>query len=210
MLVAMPDRVRTDAVPRAAVAVILAREPDPGEPVLGRPLAGRSLLDRGIDAALAHAERVVVIGDVLTDRCWTRPLDRGGDLRPPLAEALAGVAPDAVVLVHDLAWATVRDDLWERVLASAGERPVVPAVAVTDTVRDRRGALVERSELRQCQSPRAHRRRSLESVVASGGGDDLAALARHDVEVVLVDGDEGARPLMHPRGLALASARIAA
>lgn len=209
MLVAMPDHVRTDTGPPAAVAVILAFEPQPCHPMLGRAVQGRSLLDRAIDTALVHATRAVVIGDATTDRCPTRPLERGGDLRGALGEVLAGVPDEAVIVVHDLVWATVGEQTWSRVLESAGERPVVPAVEVADTVRDARGALVERSELRQCQSPRAYRRGSLDQVMAPGGGDDLDALTRHGTEVALVDGDGAARPLLHPRDLALASARIA-
>ncbi len=191
------------------MAVILAFEPDRGDPLLQRPIAGGSLLDRTVDTATRHADRAVVIGDVTTGRCRSRPLDRGDDLGPVLAEVLADVPADAVILVHDLVWATVGEPTWKRVLRSTGERPVVPVVEVTDTVRDRDGTLVERSELRQCQSPRAYRRRSLDRVTALGGGDDLAALAYGAVEVVLVDGDPGARPLVHPRDLALVSARIA-
>ena len=143
-----------------------------------------------------------------------------------LAAALAAVPQADVVIVHDAARALTPPEVTQRVVAAvrAGHEAVVPALPVTDTVKEvevRRAGEPEpvvgtprRDRLRAVQTPQgfstpvlvaAHRagaeRAGDETLAAS---DDAGLVEACGGSVVVVAGDERAMKVTTPMDLALA------
>jgi 2-C-methyl-D-erythritol 4-phosphate cytidylyltransferase len=119
----------------------------------------------------------------------------GGETRSASVRAgLAAVPTDAgIVLVHDAARPRGSAGLWRRVIDAVeqGADAVVPAVPVTDTLREVGGGTLDRSRIVAVQTPqgfraevlrRAHRR-ELE------GTDDASLVEAVGGRVVVVDGE---------------------
>ena len=164
-------------------------------------------------------------------------VDPGGATRQrSVALGLAAgreLLPDAeVVLVHDAARCLTPPDLVTRVVAAvhAGHDAVIPALAVTDTIKavgapNEHGAepveaTVDRRVLRAVQTPqgfarslieRAHRegehRAAAESTAAS---DDAGLVEELGERVWVVPGDERALKITTPRDLAVADLMVRA
>jgi 2-C-methyl-D-erythritol 4-phosphate cytidylyltransferase len=119
----------------------------------------------------------------------------GGDNRSASVRAGLAALPDEVtlVLVHDAARPVPLVDVWRRVAEAleAGAPAVVPVVPVTDTLRERDGATVDRTRLVAVQTPQGFAADVLRAAHASGGDatDDAALAEAIGAKVVLVDGD---------------------
>ena len=154
------------------------------------------------------------------------PHSRQASVALGLAAALAAVPQADVVVVHDAARALTPPEVTRRVVAAvrAGHAAVVPALPVTDTVKEvetgvagepeRVVSTPRRSRLRAVQTPQgfetgtlvaAHRigveRAADESLAAS---DDAGLVEACGGSVVIVAGDERAVKVTTPMDLALA------
>jgi 2-C-methyl-D-erythritol 4-phosphate cytidylyltransferase/2-C-methyl-D-erythritol 2,4-cyclodiphosphate synthase len=136
---------------------------------------------------------------------------RGGSVRAGLtALAAAGLAEDALVLVHDAARPALTGELVDRVLAAAADSAgVVPALLVAETllgVEEGRvvPAVVDRSRVVGAQTPQLGRLGDLRRALAAGDfGDEASALAAAGVEVRVVAGEAANRKLTEPGDEAL-------
>ena len=154
------------------------------------------------------------------------PHSRQASVALGLAAALAAVPQADVVVVHDAARALTPPEVTRRVVAAvrAGHAAVVPALPVTDTVKEVEISVADepervvstprRSRLRAVQTPQgfetgtlvaAHRigaeRAADESLAAS---DDAGLVEACGGSVVVVAGDERAVKVTTPMDLALA------
>ncbi|HYN75659.1 MAG TPA: 2-C-methyl-D-erythritol 4-phosphate cytidylyltransferase [Candidatus Limnocylindria bacterium] len=174
-----------------------------------------SLLDRGLldDNEIGYgAELHVVAG--------------GSTRQESVAEALAMLADDIdVVLVHDAARALTPVSLVERVVAAvrAGADAVVPALAVTNTVKSVDSdevvtGTLDRSSLRSAQTPQGFRRSvlveaNLAAAAPTAAGapatDDAGLVERLGRRVLVVPGDPEAFKITRPLDLLLAQAILA-
>ncbi|MEV0261502.1 2-C-methyl-D-erythritol 4-phosphate cytidylyltransferase [Streptomyces sp. NPDC050617] len=248
----MPDRtavrtatartpVRTAAViPAAGRGVRLG----PGAPKALRALNGTPMLIHAVRAmAASRAVSLVVVVAPADGAAEVRNLldeyplaDRtdvlvvpGGDTRQESVRlGLAALPADiGAVLVHDAARPLVPADTVDAVVAAvrAGAPAVVPALPVTDTVKqvEPRPAgepepvvgTPDRSRLRAVQTPQGFDRATLaeahERVALEGDGatDDAGMVERLGVRVVLVPGHEEAFKVTRPLDLVLAEAVLA-
>jgi 2-C-methyl-D-erythritol 4-phosphate cytidylyltransferase len=183
------------------------------------PLAGRRVLDWSLAAARAAADGVVLVV----------PADRAGD-DEPLADAVvpgaatrsgsvrAGLAavPDAagVVVVHDGARPLADAATFAAVVAAvrAGADAALPGLPVSDTLRARTGALIDRDELVAVQTPQAFRAAALRWAHAGGAEatDDATLVEASGGKVVVVDGSPTNVKITHPTDLAVAEALLRA
>ena len=139
--------------------------------------------------------------------------------------ALERVLPEAeppgrtdIVLVHDAARCLVPVDVIRRVINAVrdGAEAAVPVVPVADTVKQVAGdtvvATVDRSALRQAQTPQGFRRDVLRRSYAALSGpvatDDAALAERSGATVRVVDGHPHAFKITGPRDLLLAEALL--
>lgn len=154
------------------------------------------------------------------------PRSRQASVALGLAAALAAVPQVDVVIVHDAARALTPPEVTQRVVAAvrAGHEAVVPALPVTDTVKEVEARSVgepepvvgtpRRDRLRAVQTPQgfstpvlvaAHRagaeRAGDEALAAS---DDAGLVEACGGSVVVVAGDERAMKVTTPMDLALA------
>lgn len=158
----------------------------------------------------AGAEEIVVVGDV------TGGIP-GGDRRRDSVEAgLLAIRSDAEwVLIHDAARPLATVSLVARVLDAAGAPGVdgvIPAIAVTDTLKEVSGAAVvgtvDRNKLRAVQTPQAFR---TEALVAAhrddpdaDATDDAGLIERMGGTVVTVDGETTNMKITYEGDLAVA------
>jgi 2-C-methyl-D-erythritol 4-phosphate cytidylyltransferase len=169
-----------------------------GKPKQFEPLAGRRVVDWSLFIARELTDHVVLV--VPADRTsQDEPLAdvvvAGGTTRSESVRAGLAALPDEVthVLVHDAARPVPVTDVWRRVLAALeqGADGAVPVVPVTDTLRERDGATVDRERFVAVQTPQGFRIDVLRAAHArQGDGTDDASLAEaNGAKVVLVDGD---------------------
>jgi 2-C-methyl-D-erythritol 4-phosphate cytidylyltransferase len=184
-----------------------------GERKQYQALGGARVLDWSLRAAAAHSAGVVLV--VPADLVGApEPLAScvvaGGATRSASVRAgLAAVPTDAtVVVVHDAARPAAATPVWERVLAAvdAGADAAVPAVAVTDTLREVGGATVDRSRFVAVQTPQAFRAAALRDAHAGEpeGTDDASLVEAGGGRVVVVEGDPANIKITTPIDLALA------
>jgi 2-C-methyl-D-erythritol 4-phosphate cytidylyltransferase len=176
-------------------------------------LGASRVLDWSLQAAAAHSEGVVLVvpADVAGEaEPGADVVVAGGETRSASVRAgLAAVPTDAaVIVVHDAARPVPVPEVWDRVLAAvaAGADGAVPAVPVTDTLREVGGATVDRTRLVAVQTPQAFR-----AVVLRGahrgdpeGTDDASLVEAAGGRVVIVDGDPGNIKITTPVDLTLA------
>lgn len=161
-------------------------------------LGDRRVLDWSLALAHERADGVVLVvpaelagdpepgADVVVAGAATR----SGSVRA----GLAAVPADAdVVVVHDAARPVPVPAVWDRVLAAveAGADAAVPAIPVTDTLREIGGATIDRSRLVAVQTPQAFRASALRAAHAAEpeGTDDASLVEASGGRVVVVDGD---------------------
>ena len=183
----------------------------------------RAELSGVLDGASGRATGVEVVAG--------SPHSRQASVAHGLAAALATVPQADVVIVHDAARALTPPEVTRRVIAAvrAGHAAVVPALPVTDTVKEVESGVAgepehvvgtpRRARLRAVQTPQgfatgtlvaAHRagaeRAGDESLAAS---DDAALVEACGGSVVVVAGDERAMKVTTPMDLALAELLLA-
>jgi 2-C-methyl-D-erythritol 4-phosphate cytidylyltransferase len=190
-----------------------------GRPKQYEPLGTRRVLDWSLDAARCVADGVVLVvapehaadAESAADVVVAGADTRSGSVRAGLA---AVPADAAVVLVHDGARPLAGAELFARVVAAVteGVDAVVPAVAVTDTLRRRDGGPVDRDELLAVQTPQGFRAGALRDAHAGGGEatDDVSLVEAAGGKVVVVDGTPANIKITHPDDLVVAGALLAA
>ncbi|ARQ70050.1 2-C-methyl-D-erythritol 4-phosphate cytidylyltransferase [Streptomyces marincola] len=233
--------LRTAAViPAAGAGVRLG----PGAPKALRPLGGTPMLVHAVRAmARARAVSLVVVVAPPAEVAAVRSLldehppppavdqvvvPGGATRQESVGLGLAALPEDiAVVLVHDAARPLVPADTVDTVAAAvrAGARAVVPALPVTDTVKQVAPgapagdgpepvvATPDRALLRAVQTPQGFDRGTLDEAHARFGADtatdDAGLVERLGVPVVLVRGHEEAFKVTRPLDLVLAEAVLA-
>lgn len=136
----------------------------------------------------------------------------GGATRAASVRAgLAAVPDDAsIILIHDAARPLATAVLYERVIGAVkrGAQAVVPVVAVTDTLRTRDGAVVDRQEFVAVQTPQGFLAGPLRAV--HGGQpeatDDASLVSAAGGTVVTVEGDRWNLKLTEPSDVVVAVA----
>ena len=190
-------------------------------------LGGERVIDRSLAIARAAADHIVVvlargdeeIGRALVDEGLADVAVTGGAERADSVRAgLAVVDEDAaVVVVHDAARPLASAELHRAVVAAAhaGADAVIPAVAVTDTIKrirhDGHGRSIvvetpDRSMLVAVQTPQAFRAEVLRAAHASGADatDDAALVEAVGGTVVVIDGEATNLKITGPDDLAVA------
>jgi len=190
-------------------------------------LGGERVLDRSLAVARAAADHVVVVlapGDesIGRDLVETGAADvavMGGAERADSVRAGLAVvdAEAAVIVVHDAARPLASAELHRAVVAAvhAGADGVIPAVAVTDTIKqvrhngEGRSVVVgtpDRSTLVAVQTPQAFRADVLRAAHASGADatDDAALVEATGGTVVVIEGERTNLKITTPDDLAIA------
>jgi len=180
--------------------------------IAGVPMLLRSLRPFVRHPAVAHVAVVLRAVDAAAPPAWLLPhagtmlsLVAGGAERSDSVAAGVAALPPAcrVVLVHDAARPFVNAALIDRVIEGVrAGNAVVPAVAVTDTIKetdaadpDRIARTVPRESLRRVQTPQGFSRQVLEEAHARArrdgvsGTDDAALVERLGGVVRIVAGD---------------------
>lgn len=139
----------------------------------------------------------------------------GGALRSQSVANALRALPENIkyVLVHDAARAFAPKELTERVLSElrAGEKAVVPALSVVDTIKvvDSLGYVVatpDRATLRAIQTPQGFAIDVIKRAHATGSDatDDAALVSQLGVAVKVIEGDHRARKITTSDDLAWA------
>lgn len=198
-------------------------------------LAGRTVLERSVRGLAAHSgvDAVVVVVpadsldapeiEELRDIPGVIGIVAGGTTRAgSVRSGLAGAADGTFVLVHDAARPLVSADVIGRVVdATRRDGAAVPVIAVSDTLRTRRGDgtagdTVDRDTLCAAQTPQGARRdwlvAALDAAAERGDEptDEAAALTAAGRTVRLVDGEAGNVKITTPDDLAFARATLGA
>lgn len=220
-------------------------------------LAGEPLVVHAVRAMWASevVNEVVVVGpsddmerDVFSEALQRAGLDAhivpgGVSRQASVASGLSAINLDAdYILIHDAARPLVPADVVQRVVGAlqAGHRGVVPALAVTDTIKRVSGEArpphpagfvagpaveavaetLDRSVLRAMQTPQgferetilaAHREgAALAADEATSAPDDAALVEALGIDVVLVQGSQRAMKITHPYDLSVAELLAAA
>lgn len=172
-------------------------------------VGGRRVLDRSLDAALAHCDGVVLVvapdavererrlaeAGLADDAGAPTAVVAGGATRSESVRCGLAAVPDAagVIVVHDAARPLATPELFSQVVgvvldgASAG----VPVIPVVDTIRRSDGAVVDRNELRAVQTPQAFAAEILRSVHAASpeATDDASLVEAAGGTVSLIPGE---------------------
>jgi 2-C-methyl-D-erythritol 4-phosphate cytidylyltransferase len=180
-------------------------------------LAGRRVLDWSLLAAHTGADGVVVVV----------PPDRAGDVEPladvvvagqgtrsgSVRAGLARVPVDAeIVVVHDGARPLAEAALFASVVDAVrgGADGAVPGVPISDTLRARSGAVVDRDELVAVQTPQAFRAAALRAAHGEGADatDDATLVEAAGGKVVVVDGSATNLKITNQADLVVAEALL--
>lgn len=176
-------------------------------------LGGERVLDWALRSAAERTDGVVLVVPVdAVDH--PEPLASvvvaGGATRSASVRAgLAAVPTDAAtIVVHDAARPVPVPGVWERVLAAvrAGADAAVPAVPVSDTLREVDGRTVDRTRFVAVQTPQAFRAAALRAAHASrpDGTDDGSLVEAAGGRVEVVDGDPANIKITTPIDLSVA------
>ncbi len=174
-------------------------------------IAGRRVLDWSIAAARSMADGIVVVlpADDVSASLDVDAVVSGGPTRASsVRNGLAAVPDDVgIVLVHDAARPAASPALFALVVEAvrAGAVGVVPAIPVTDSLRQRAGGAVDRDTLVAVQTPQGFRTDALRSAHASGldASDDATLVERDGGTIVVVDGELSNVKLTHPDDLVM-------
>ncbi len=191
-------------------------------------VADRPLVLWALDVVLASGvDEVVVVAPAEDLDAFTRACGPdvvvvpGGSARQDsVAAGLRVLGADVdVVLVHDAARCLTPSSVFVAVLdaLAAGHPAVVPAVPVTDTLREVSGGVVDRDALVAVQTPQGFARHVLDAAhlaaAAPGGAarpatDDAGLVEAVGVPVHLVPGHEESFKVTRPLDLVLAEGLI--
>ena len=181
-------------------------------------LAGRRVIEWSVGVAAAVSDGVVaVVPAADVDRALTgadHTVAGGASRAESVRCGLAAVPADAaVILVHDAARPAASVALFQRVIDAvvAGADGAVPAVPVTDSVRTRGGAAVDRQNLVAVQTPQGFRADALRAAHQAGGdaSDDATLVERSGGTIVVVDGEITNTKLTHPHDRVLLEQALA-
>ncbi len=191
-----------------------------GGPKQLRQLGDRRVLDHGIEAArISCSGVVVVLPDQLVDEVSptvSSAVVAGGASRSASVRAgLAAVPRDAdIIVVHDAARPLATPALFARVVQAVadGAEAVVPAVAVTDTIREVDGGVVNRDRLLAVQTPQAFSAAALRAAHDSGldATDDASLIEADGGKVVVVTGEPTNLKITQPHDLDVAAVLLGA
>jgi 2-C-methyl-D-erythritol 4-phosphate cytidylyltransferase len=181
------------------------------------------VIDRSIAAARSVAEGIVVVlphsaVDLDDHRLegveGVEAVVGGGPTRAAsVRSGLAAVPQEAsMVIVHDAARPLATPHLFERVRDAvlAGAEAVVPAVPVTDTIRQVGGGVVDREQLRAIQTPQGFPAELLRRAHANAeeATDDAGLVERCGGTVTLVEGEPTNLKITGPDDLLFAEALL--
>ena len=181
-----------------------------GGPKQYEPLGAMRVLDWSLLAAREACDGVVLVvhPDRLADaEPGADAVVAGGLTRSQSVRAgLAAVPADAqVVLVHDAARPRATTSLWRRVREALDGRSdaVVPALPVSDTLRELDGGTVDRSRVVAVQTPQAFVAEVLRHAHADGaeGTDDASLVEAIGGTVHVVDGEAANTKITTPHDL---------
>ncbi|MGI9601137.1 MAG: 2-C-methyl-D-erythritol 4-phosphate cytidylyltransferase [Acidimicrobiales bacterium] len=202
---------------RVGVVVVAAGSGDRfGGPKQLAPFGSARVVDHAVQAAREVAEVVVVVvpQDQVPAVARSLPADvtctAGGDTRSASVRAgLVLIPTDCdIILVHDGARPLAGAQLFRRVVDAVidGADAVVPAVAVTDSIRHRDDGAVDRHDLVAVQTPQGFRADLLRSAHAGNDDatDDAALVEAVGGKVVLVDGETTNLKITNPQDLRIA------
>ena len=169
-----------------------------GKPKQYEALGDRRVVDWSLFIARELTDHIVLV--VPPDRTSdNEPLAdvvvAGGATRSESVRSGLAALSEAVthVLVHDAARPVPVTEVWRRVLDALGQGAdaVVPVVPVTDTLRERDGATVDRDRFVAVQTPQGFREDVLRAAHAKRdeGTDDVSLAEAIGAKVVVVDGD---------------------
>ncbi len=156
--------------------------------------AGR-VVDHAVAVAASVSAGVVLVAPDGTEVVGADAVVAGGASRSASVRCgLAAVPPSAdVIIVHDAARPLATAALFDAAVAAVrhGADAAIPAVPVTDTLRQIDGGVVDRARLVAVQTPQAFRAAALRQAHADApeATDDAAVVEAAGGRVVLVDGD---------------------
>jgi 2-C-methyl-D-erythritol 4-phosphate cytidylyltransferase len=184
-----------------------------GGPKQYATVGGRRAVDWSLAVARAETQGVVLVvapertADVepLADRVVAGGATRSASVRA----GLAAVPDDAThVLVHDAARPVPLPELWRSVIDAlrGGADAVVPAVPVSDTLREVDGATVDRTRFIAVQTPQGFRADLLRDAHTGSpdATDDAALVEEVGGKVVVVPGSTANVKITTPEDLVLA------
>ena len=195
--------------------------------IAGVPMLLRSIRPFARHPSVAHVVVVLRASDAAAPPAWLLPhagqmlsLVAGGAERSDSVAAGVAALPAACefVLVHDAARPFIDAELIDRVInAARAGHAVVPALAVTDTIKEMDAAdpsrivrTVPREQLRSVQTPQGFPRGVLEEAHARArrerrkGTDDAALVEQAGGMVRVVNGDPRNMKVTTPEDLELA------
>jgi 2-C-methyl-D-erythritol 4-phosphate cytidylyltransferase len=194
-----------------------------GHPKQFAELAGRPVVDWSLTTARQSCEGVVLVlpagrlGE--PNHQWDADaVVAGGETRSESVRAGLAAVPDQadIVAVHDAARPLAGPALWLSVIGAVadGADAAIPAVAVTDTIKEitAEGGLLtlDRSRLVAVQTPQAFRAHLLRRVHERRpeATDDAALVEAAGGRVVLVDGPADNLKITSPPDLVMAAALL--
>lgn len=189
-------------------------------------LAGRPLVRHSVESMITAGADVVVVVipdghradfEAALEGMPVTLVAGGAERTHSVRNGLAVLAADRdrleIVLIHDAARPLVPITAVHRVVAAvaAGAAAVVPAIPVTDTIRELTGGgsrMLERSRLRAVQTPQGFALAELVDSYAALGdevvSDDAGVCERAGHQVSVVDGDARSFKITYPADLLLA------
>lgn len=184
-------------------------------------LCGKSVVQRSVDVSASVSAGVVVV--LPEDAVDSTPLEArscelhvvaGGATRAESVRSGLAAVPESaeIVLVHDAARPLASSELFQRVTkaVAAGARGVVPAVAISDTIRSKAGGVVDRSQLLAVQTPQGFDVATLRDAHANNpdATDDATLVEAMGYEVGIVQGEAQNSKLTEPTDLISAASII--
>ena len=182
-------------------------------------LVGRPLISHAVAAVSPIASQIIIAAPAGYEKNFTDlfgdsvTVVTGGATRSASVKlALSALESDIeLVLVHDAARSLASTELSSRVIAElvAGEKAVIPAILVTDTIKkvDKKGYVTktyDREKLRAVQTPQGFIRSVLEKAHAAGGDatDDAGLVEELGIAVKVIAGEDRALKITTQQDLA--------
>ncbi|MAG03677.1 MAG: 2-C-methyl-D-erythritol 4-phosphate cytidylyltransferase [Acidimicrobiaceae bacterium] len=185
-----------------------------GVSVLGRSVATASAVSDGgvvvVGESRVEGVRALMAGVVGVVEVVGGGATRSASVRAGLASVPGSVE---VVLVHDGARPLATEAVYGRVIAAvrAGADAVVPAVAVSDSLRSTSGGVVDRESVVAVQTPQGFRTAAIRAAHAAGGdaSDDATLVDVNGGRVVVVEGETDNVKITRPVDLEVARCLLA-
>ncbi len=185
-----------------------------GVSVLGRSVATASAVSDGVVVVVGESRvegvRALMAGVVGVVEVVGGGATRSASVRAGLASVPGSVE---VVLVHDGARPLATEAVYGRVIAAvrAGADAVVPAVAVSDSLRSTSGGVVDRESVVAVQTPQGFRAAAIRAAHAAGGdaSDDATLVDVNGGRVVVVEGETDNVKITRPVDLEVARCLLA-